>query len=157
MSNDAGNERDVFRKDVGEWEGDLTITPGPGQAPQKSKGRLVGKLISGGKWLVLDFRNLTTGFEGHGIYGYDPGIKRYVGTWVDDMRNGIMVAEGDWDPATRAMTYVWKASMPDGQTMAWREISQFTSDDEQTFRVVMPTPDGKDFEMMSVQYRRVKG
>ena len=55
-------------KDVGEWNAG---TPQPGAAPQSSKGRLSGRLISGGRWLVTDFKNHTTGFEGHGIYGYN--------------------------------------------------------------------------------------
>jgi hypothetical protein len=71
------------------------------------------------------------------------------------MRGSIMVADGEWDAATRTMTYAWTVNMPDGRAMSWREISQFVSDEEQTFRVVMPLPDGSEFEMMSVHYRKV--
>ena len=154
MTSASGPPHDVFRKAVGEWEAELTITPGPGQPEQHSTGRLSGRLISGGKWLILDFKNLTTGFEGHGIYGYDLSRGKYVGTWVDDMRGTIMVADGEWDEATRTTTYVWKVPTPDGRSMSWREVSRFISDDEQTFRVLMPLPDGSEFEMMRVRYRR---
>jgi len=111
-------------------------------------------LISGGRWLVTDFKNHTTGFEGHGIYGYNAASGRYVGTWVDDMRTNLYVGEGEWDEATATMTYRWKATMPNGQAMAWRETSQLVSADEQLFRVLFPLPDGSDFEMMRAVYRR---
>ena len=144
----------LLHKDVGEWDATITVIPTPGAPPQASTGRLVGRLISGGRWLVTDFKNYTTGFEGHGIYGYNAASKRYVGTWVDDMRTNIYVGEGEWDAAAKTMTYSWSAKMPNGQTMAWRETSQLVSDTEQVFRVLLPLPDGGEFEMMRAVYRR---
>ena len=149
-----GPELALLAKDVGEWDADLTITPGPGAPPQLSKGHLTGRLISGGRWLVLDFKNHTTGFEGCGIFGYNPAAKRYVGTWVDDMRTNIHVGEGEWDPATRTMTYNWSAPMAEGKVMTWRETTQDLSDREKLYRVLFPLPDGGDFEMMRVTYVR---
>ena len=147
-------EFDRLKKEVGEWNAAITITPAPGAAPQESTGRLVGRLISGGRWLVTDFRNHTTGFEGHGIYGYNAAAGRYVGTWVDDMRSQIYVGEGEWDEASQTMTYTWSATLPNGQAMNWKETSRTTAANERVFRVVFPGPDGKDFEMMRVLYRR---
>lgn len=145
----------LLQKDVGEWDAALTITPGPGAPTQASVGRLVGRLIAGGRWLITDFKNHTTGFEGHGIYGFNPASRRYVGTWVDDMRTNLHVGEGEWDAASRTMTFVWKATMPNGQPMAWKETSHLVSDTEQLFRVLFPLPDGGEFEMMHAIYRRV--
>ncbi len=150
-----GPELELLKKDVGEWDAALTITPSPGAAPQESTGRLVGRLISGGRWLVTDFKNHTTGFEGHGIYGYNAATKRYVGTWVDDTRTNIYVGEGQWDPKSRTMTYVWSATMPNGKAMNWKETSEAVSESEQVFRVLFPGPDGGEFEMMRAVYRRV--
>ena len=149
-----GPEMALLEKDVGEWDATITVTPTPGAPPQASKGRLVGRLISGGRWLITDFKNHTTGFEGHGIYGYNAASKRYVGTWVDDTRTSLYVGEGDWDAGTKTMTYLWSAKMPNGQTMAWRETSQLVSETEQLFRVLLPLPDGGEFEMMRAVYRR---
>jgi len=147
-------ELDVLRKDVGTWDATITVTPSPGAPPQASTGRLTGRLISGGRWLVTDFKNLTTGFEGHGIYGYNAASGKYVGTWVDDMRSSIFTGEGEWDVAAQTMTYRFTAMMPNGQPMTWREESHLLSPDEQLFRVVFPGPDGNDFEMMRAIYRR---
>ncbi len=145
----------LLQKDVGEWDATITVTPSPGAPPQASTGRMVGRLISGGRWLITDFKNHTTGFEGHGIYGFNAAAKRYVGTWVDDMRTNLYVGEGDWDAARRTMTYAWKATMPNGQAMSWKETSQLISDTEQLFRVLFPLPDGGEFEMMRAVYRKI--
>ena len=150
-----GPEFALLQKDVGEWDATLTITPGPGAPPQASVGRLVGRLIAGGRWLITDFKNYTTGFEGHGIYGYNAASKRYVGTWVDDMRTNIHIGEGDWDSGTKTMTYHWTGKMPNGQAMAWKETSQVVSETEQIFRVLFPSPDGSEFEMMHAVYRKI--
>lgn len=149
-----GPEYELLKKDVGEWDASITVTPSPGAAPQESKGRLVGRLICGGRWLITEFKNHTTGFEGHGVYGYNAAAKRFVGTWVDDMRTNLYVGEGTWDAASRTMTYVWSASLPNGQAMAWKETSHAVSDNEQIFRVLFPGPDGAEFEMMRAVYRR---
>lgn len=152
-----GQELELLRKDVGEWDASITVTPAPGAPPQASTGRLVSRLICGGRWLVTDFKNHTTGFEGHGIYGYNVASKRYVGTWVDDMRSNLYLGEGLWDAATKTMTYLWSATLPNGAAMKWRETTQTLSETEQLFRVLFPSPSGAEadeFEMMRALYRR---
>lgn len=154
MADELAPEFARLRKDAGEWDAAITVTPQPGAPPQSSTGRLSARLISAGRWLVTDFKNHTTGFEGHGIYGFNPASKRYVGTWVDDMRTNLYVGEGSYDEETSTMTYEWKATMPDGRNMAWRETSKLVSEDERLFRVLFALPDGAEFEMMRVVYRR---
>src|SRR5580692_10622765 len=75
-----GPEHRVFEKDVGTWDADVEVRM-PGAPLQTSRGVAVNRLVCGGLWLVGDFRNETSGFEGHGVYGYDPQTKKYVGTW----------------------------------------------------------------------------
>ena len=149
-----GPELSLLQKHVGDWDAAITVVPSPGAAPQASTGRLTGRLICGGRWLVTDFKNHTTGFEGRGIYGYNPATKRYVGTWVDDMRTNLYVGEGDWDDAARTLTYHGTAALPNGQSLAWREATETISATEQLFRVLFPQPDGSDFEMMRAVYRK---
>lgn len=154
MRDERAPEFARLRNDVGEWDAAITVTPQPGAPPQSSIGRLSARLISGGRWLITDFKNHTTGFEGHGIYGFNPASKRYVGTWVDDMRTNLYVGEGTFDEDASIMTYEWKAAMPDGRSMAWHETSKIVSNDERLFRVLFALPDGTEFEMMRVVYRR---
>src|SRR4051812_24742132 len=95
--------------DVGTWSAEMVVN-GP-TGPQRSVGTSVSRLV-GGRWLVTDFKN-ETGFEGHGVYGFDPARGCFVGTWVDDMRPFLTVMEGRWDEATRTMTYIGEAKMGD--------------------------------------------
>jgi hypothetical protein len=153
MADAPGKEFELLKDDAGAWDATITVTPSPGAAPQESTGRMTGRLISGGRWLVTDFKNHTTGFEGHGIYGYNAGTKRYVGTWVDDMRSDIYVGSGEWDEACQTMTYSWSTTLPNGQTMQWKETTVRVSANERIFRVLFPGPGG-EFEMMRALYRR---
>jgi hypothetical protein len=149
----AGPEHRVLEKDVGTWDGDVTIRM-PGAPPQESRGTMVSRLVADGMWLVMDFKNETTGFEGHGVFGYDPHKKKYVGTWVDPMRASLDPMEGTWDAATRTMTYTVFHSGPAG-SREWHEVTQSIDDDTRVFRVLMaPFGGGEEAEVMTVKYRR---
>ncbi len=148
-----GEEHRLFEKDVGTWDAEVTVTPAPGAAPQVSKGVSTSRLV-GGRWLVTDYE-AESGFAGHGVYGFDPSKRRYVGTWVDTARTFLVVYEGDWDPAAKALTFRCEARLPDGRELRWREVTTWLGPDEQRFRSLFPGPGG-DHELMAVIYRRRK-
>lgn len=141
----------VFEKDVGTWDAEVVVRPGPGAPEQRSKGVAVSRLV-GERWLVTDFKN-ETGFEGHGIFGWDASRKAYVGTWIDPMRTFLTIMEGAWDPETRTMTFHAEARLPDGRTLTWREQTERVDDQTQVFRQLWALPGG-EHEMMHVTYRR---
>jgi hypothetical protein len=146
-----GPEHEVLRKDVGTWDAVVEVkTGGPTQV---STGVMVGRLACGGLWLVTDFKN-ETGFEGHGVYGFDPVKGKYTGFWVDPMRTGLAPMEGLWDPSTKTMTMVAELVLPGGRTMRWRETTETVDDDTQVWRSLMPGPDGREVEVMKTTYRR---
>ena len=105
-------EHALLKSDVGTWDADIEINTVPGTPPQGSRGVAQNRLACGGLWLITDFVNETTGFEGHAIYGYDPAKGKYVGTWVDPMRTFIAVSEGTYDPVTKTMTMVFETTGP---------------------------------------------
>jgi hypothetical protein len=140
----------IFEKDVGTWDAEIEVRPHPGAEPQRSTGVSVNRLV-GGRWLVADFKNDTTGFDGHGVYGWDASKQKYVGTWVDPMRSSLVVAEGSWDG--RMMTY--QAEITVGERLIrWREVTETIDDRTQVFRSWMALPDGGEFEMMTVTYKK---
>lgn len=142
----------VFAKDVGTWDAQIEIRVAPGAPPQRSKGVSSSRLIGGGRWLVTDFEN-ETGFQGHGVYGWDAARGIYTGVWVDSQRSFIAVAEGTWDAQRRIMTFVTEAAFGD-RRVRWRELTETRADGTQVFRSLMPGPDGGEFEMMTVTYTR---
>jgi hypothetical protein len=146
------SKEDVFAADVGIWDADVIVRPGPGAPEQRSQGLAVQKLV-GGRWLVTDFKNETSGFEGHGIFGWDATRKRYVGTWVDPMRTFLSVMEGDYDEGARTMTFYAEATTPDGTALRWREVTERVDDRTRLYRQLWSLPGG-EHEMMTVTYRR---
>jgi hypothetical protein len=142
----------IFEKDVGTWAAVVEIRVSPGAPPQRSKATAVSRRACGGKWLITDFRN-ETGFEGHGVYGWDAANGKYTGVWVDSMRSFIAVSEGTYDPETRTMTFVTEAVIK-GNPTRWRETTETLDRQTQIYRSFMPGPDGKEFEMMTVTYTR---
>jgi hypothetical protein len=149
-----GPEHAVFQKDVGTWDASIEIRMGPGE-PQRSSGVATSRLACGGTWLITDFINESTGFEGHGVYGWDPRKGSYVGTWVDPMRSFLAVGEGSWDAAAKVMTFRFEAELsPGAPPMRWREVTETRDPDTQVFRSFMPGPGGSELEVMTVTYRR---
>jgi hypothetical protein len=120
-----------------------------------SKGVSKSHLAYGGLWLITDFEN-ETGFGGHGVYGFDVGKQKYTGVWVDPMRTSLTVMEGTYDAAMRTMTMKGETKKPDGSALAWREVTETVDPDTQIFRSFMAGPNGAEFEMMTVTYRRRK-
>jgi hypothetical protein len=145
-------ELDVLASDAGRWHGVVEIHPAPDAPVQRSEGTMQSRMC--GPWLVSDFKNETSGFEGHGIYGWDAVSRKYVGTWVDPMRRSLVVMEGTWDPDSRALTYVGEMKRGDGTRLRWREVTERPSDDVRVFRSFVPMPDGGEYEVMTVRYER---
>ncbi|HEX8793675.1 MAG TPA: DUF1579 domain-containing protein [Polyangiaceae bacterium] len=143
----------VYEKDVGTWDATVKVFGAPGQVVNEAKGVSNNHLIAAGRWLVMDFRT-DTGFEGHGIYGFDPVRGKYVGTWVDTMRPVLAQLEGTWDAEKRTMTFVGEMKTPDGRTMRWREVTEQVDPRTQVFRTYVPTPDGKEHVAVEATYRR---
>ncbi len=151
-----GPEHELLKSDVGTWDASIEITVAPGSPAQVSQGVARNRLACGGFWLITDFRNETTGFEGHAIYGYDPAKGKYVGTWVDPMRTFIAVSEGTYDPLTRTMTMIFETGGPQGKPMKWREVTERKDDDTRLWRSLVVGADGQEFEVMRAHYTRRK-
>ena len=148
----GGAEVDILEQDVGEWRAAVEVCPAPGAPVQKSEGTLSSRMC--GRWLVSDFKNDTSGFEGHGVTGWDSVEGRYVSTWVDPSRRGLVVMRGEWDEEQRTMIFVGEMARPDGSRLRWREVSERPDDDVRIFRSLVPGADGGEFEVMTVRYDR---
>jgi hypothetical protein len=137
------------------WRAKVEVRPTPDAAVQASEGTMVSRMC--GPWLVSDFKNETSGFEGHGVYGWDSLDRKYVGTWVDPMRRSIVVMSGRWDEASQTMIFYGEMTRPDGSRMRWREVTERPTDDVRVFRSFVASAEGREFEVMTVRYERAKG
>ena len=152
MAASTNPEVAILAADAGVWSAAVEVRPAPNAPAQSSEGTLVARMC--GPWLVSDFKNETSGFEGHGVYGWDSVAGKFVGTWVDPMRRGLVVMQGKWDDKARAMTFVGEMTRPDGSRMRWREVTERPAEDTRIFRSFVPSPEGEEFEVMTVRYRR---
>jgi uncharacterized protein DUF1579 len=95
-------------------------------------------------------------FQGHGVEGWDPAKKKYVGTWVDSMSTALSLTESTYDAASRSMSGTLESPGPDGRPMKMRAVTQYTDDDTRVFTMYMPGPDGKEAPSMRITYKRRK-
>jgi hypothetical protein len=141
----------VFEKDVGIWDAEVEIRPGPDAPVVKQKGVSTNRLLGGGRWLIVDYR-ADSGFEGHGIYGWDAARERYTAAWVDSAQTCIARGEGTWDPDSRTMTFLMEATHQ-GHSIRYREITETRPDGTQLYRNLIATPDGSEMELIRTIYR----
>jgi hypothetical protein len=150
-----GPEHEMLKKDVGTWDAtvEMMMPPGP-----PSKGTEVNALGPGGLWLITDFKSEMMGapFQGHGVTGWDPAKKKYVGTWVDSMSTGVFTSEGTYDAASRSMNALMSGPGEDGQPMTMKAVTQYKDDDTRVFTMFMKGPDGKEAPTMRITYKRRK-
>lgn len=147
-----GPEHAVLKKLVGTWDAEVEFQG------SKSKGSMVFKEGPGGLWFINDFKGEMGGmkFEGHGVNGYDPQKKKYVGVWTDSMTPSVVPIEGTYDPATKTMTETMTVVGPTGQAEKMENVTVFKSDDEHVWTMHGVGPNGAKQKMMSITYTRRK-
>jgi hypothetical protein len=142
----------VFENDVGVWDAEFEIRPAPGAEPIVQHAVASNKRIGGGRWLIVDYRS-DSGFEGHGVYGWDPSIGKYTGIWVDSMGTSIARSVGTYDTNTRTATYVTEIMAGD-RNFRYRETIQHCADGTRLYRNLVATPEGGEHEMIRMVYRK---
>jgi len=152
-------EHKALAKDVGTW--DATIKSwmgGPDSEPTVSQGVEVAKLMPGGLWLQTEFDGKfgDQEFHGCGQTGYDTKKGKYVGTWVDTMTTEIMMMEGEYDAASRTVTFYAKGTGPSGKAYDSKMTSKHEGDDTRVFTMSMKSDDtkGEYVKVMEITYKR---
>ena len=114
------------------------------------------KIGLGGLWLLEHFKAEMGGatFEGHGATTWDPAKKKYSGVWIDSMSTSPMLVEGTYNKGKKMMTSFGTGPGPDGKPMKMTMRSTMNDNDNITFTMSWPGPDGKDGEMMKITYKR---
>ena len=94
-------------------------------------------------------------FKGQGTEGYDNVKKKFVGTWIDSMGTGIMMSEGDYDPATKTFTYTGEIEVMPGMKQKIREVVKITDQDHMDFEWYEDRG-GKEVKTMEINYTKKK-
>ena len=145
-----GPEHAFLKESEGDW--DATVKSMGGE----SKGTVSYKSALNGLWMLEHFKAELGGkaFEGHGATSYDPAKKKYVNVWIDSMVTSPMVSEGTYDKSTKTLTLVGDMPMPDGKTTKATMTTVYNDANTKTFTLRAAAPDGKDFEMLHIIYKR---
>jgi Protein of unknown function (DUF1579) len=154
-----GPEYEWLHQFVGEWETDMECTMEPGKPALKSKGtervRSIGELwiVAEGQSVVMDkpMKSILT-------LGYDPGQKKYVGTWVGSCMTYLWHYKGSVDQSGKALTLETEGPCPqfDGTVTKFREVIEVKSKDNRVFTSSMQGRDGKWATIAIINYRRKK-
>ncbi len=153
----ASDEQKLLQKDVGTWDAAVKLWPVPNAQPIESKAVEKNELLPGGLWLVSRFDGDFGGvkFVGVGTVGYDPVEKKYVGTWIDNMTPHLMVIKAEYDPATKLLTGIGQGrDAATGKESTTKQVSRFLDDNTRVFEMFSSDPDGKEFKMMEITYKR---
>ena len=94
-------------------------------------------------------------FKGMAIEGYDNVKKKFVAAWMDNMGTGIMTMQGDYDPASKTLTYAGEVEPFPGMKQTIREALKITDKDHMFLEWYEPR-DGKEVKTMEINYTRKK-
>jgi hypothetical protein len=144
----------------------MWMNPDPNAKPEESKGTAVRKSMMDGRFFVVDVtgkmempgadgKKKEMTFKGMGIDGYDNVKKKFVGTWMDNMGTGVMMSEGDYDPATKTFTYASEYEAIPGMKTKIREVVKIVDKDHHTFEWYEDRG-GKEAKTMEISYTRKK-
>lgn len=152
-----GAPHDLLKAQNGKWEGKITMWMTPGAPPTESKGTAVNRMILGNRYQESKFTGTFMGkpFEGQSIVGYDNAKKKYISSWVDNMGTGLMVAEGTWDAASKAITFHGSFVDPaTGKECKMREIMTFIDDKNQKMEMFTTMSGTPEYKSMEIVYTR---
>jgi hypothetical protein len=148
---------------AGTWTAETTFWMEPGGPAMKSGGVMTNQPMMDGRYLHHMFKGepmmgMPTPFEGAGTMGYDNALKKYVGTWMDNMGTGTMYMTGTYDEAKKQ--YTLSGEMPDitkdGKMCTMREVMTVHDKDHHTMEMYAPDRTGKEFKCMEIKYTRQK-
>lgn len=152
-------EHELLKEAIGTWDATMKLYQAPGEEPTVTKATETVELGPGGLWVLSKFECEMMGmpFVGHGVNGYDPVRKKYVGTWVDSMSPSMMISEGEYDPATKTATSFAEGRDPvSGEMIKYKQISRTIDADTRVFEMHRPEKDGTYVKMMEIEYTRKK-
>jgi hypothetical protein len=148
----------ILKDMEGNWAFTMKSWMEPGAQPEESKGKSVNKLIMNGKFIQQDVTGTAMGkpFKGMGLMGFNNMKKAYETTWIDNMGTGMMKGTATWDSNGKTIAEKGEFSCPmtDDKERDYRSQTKFTAKNMYTYEMYTNGPDGKEFKMMEINYKR---
>ncbi len=152
-------EHEWLQQFVGDWTFESACVGEPGKPAEKFKGSESVKSL-GGLWIVGDGKGeMPDGGTGHMqlTLGYDPGRRRYVGTWVGSMMTHLWIYDGALDESGRILTLSAEGpSFSGGGMMSkYQDIHAIIDEGHRTLTSRVQGEDGQWTQFMEAHYHRV--
>lgn len=153
-----GEHHQFLERLAGTFEVKGKMWPAPGQEPSESSGRVEGRMIFEGRYLDQTFAGEFMGmpFQGKSLTAFDNVSEEYVGTWIDTMGTGIMIARGSVDDSGNVLEMKAEWNDPMIGPAVYDERLTIIDDDHHVMEMWGPAPDGTRFKMMELHYTRAK-
>ncbi|MCC9600940.1 DUF1579 domain-containing protein [Stieleria sp. JC731] len=145
-------EHQWLDKFTGKWATDCSAKMGPDQADVECKGHMTSRSV-GGFWVINEMKGEMSGMPMIGVQtiGYDKAKGKFVGTWIDSSNSFMWKYEGSLNKEKTTLTL--EAEGPnffvDGKMANFRDIYEFTSDDQFLLKSQIESEDGQWITFMS--------
>lgn len=142
----------MMAKDVGNWDGDVTMWMSPDAPPSKSTMSSEVRMIFNGLYQEGINKGNFNGmpFEGRSIVAYNNATKKFEQTWIDNFGTGIMFLTGTYDSTNKSVTMT--GTMFNPMTMkecTTRQVLKYIDDNTQMMEMYDNTfgPERKTMEI----------
>jgi hypothetical protein len=153
--------QEMAKAEEGVWDATMRVyMAGPNAEPTTYKGVETVEAVSDGLWLRSNYEGDFLGgkkFKGHGIFGYDPLKKKYVGVWVDNMQTSLGTLEGEFDAKTKTSNMKFETTEPGtGQPIKQQHKTEYKADGHKVFTISMQIPGAGDqyLKMLEIESKR---
>jgi len=154
-----GPNHEMLTSLAGEWTFKNKMWMKPSEPPTESTGTVNYTPVFGGRYFEGHYKGdmMGTPFQGRGLMGFDNLSGKFQTTWADNMSTMIMFMTGDYDPATKTITYTgdMEDMMKPGTKVRVRQVVRLDSPDSHVMEWY-ETRDGKEVKMMEITYARAK-
>jgi hypothetical protein len=146
-------EHEWLKQLEGDWVTESEAVMGPGQAPVKCKWSEVVRSI-GGFWTIGEMKSDIMGTPVTGIMtlGYDPKIKKYIGSWVCSVDGHFWKYEGTVDAAGKVLTLNTEGPnmAAPGKMTKMKDVIEIKSKDHKVLTSYMQGDDGQWVRIMTM-------
>ncbi|NUY81573.1 DUF1579 domain-containing protein [Flavobacterium sp. MAH-1] len=151
-----GEMHKLLASDVGSWKANMTMYMDPTN-PTKAESTADIKMVMGGRYQEAHYKGKIDGmdFEGVASVGFNNASKKFESTWMDNMGTGVMYTTGEYDPASKSITF--KGSSVDPMTKkekGFREVYTFVDDNTRKMEMFDSDPTGKEYKSMEIELKR---
>ena len=153
-----GAQHQEMASRAGSWDATVSMWPAAGAPAQVSQGKVVRRMILGGRVLLEEWNGTAMGmpFEGFGTTGYDNASGNWWTTWSDNFGTGVMNGAGncDADP-TKGCTFTSEFVDPiTGKEKKNRSTVHWPNPNEERMEMFDTGADGKEWKAMEIVARR---